>query len=269
MNRGNLIGQGVTAEVFEWGQNQVLKLYFEKYGGEVANREAELGRAVHDAGVPSPAVFETIDVDGRKGTVFQLVLGKTMLKHIEEEPWNIYYYAQQLAAAQFKIHRYSANSLPGQREKFAVKIKSSYKILGDRQKRILDYLDSLPDGVSVCHGDFHFNNIIVSGGEFIAIDWNGAYRGNPMGDVARTCLMMSSPAKLPGVTDMMMVLTQGIRWLTYWSYLNEYLTLAKATFDSIDEWLLPAAAAKLKDGLEDEENWLMDIIDTRLKLYGS
>jgi len=45
-----------------------------------------------------------------------------MLKHIEEEPWNIYYYSQQLAAAQFKIHRYSANSLPGQREKFAVKI---------------------------------------------------------------------------------------------------------------------------------------------------
>lgn len=267
MEKGNLIGRGMTAEVYEWGEDRVLKLYFEKYNGDMVSCEAELGRTVHDAGVPSPAVFDTIAADGRKGTVFQRIFGKTMLKHIEEEPWNIYHYAQQLAGLQFKIHGYSANSLPGQREKFAAKIKSSYRVLGHRQKRILDYIDGLPDGISVCHGDLHFGNVIVSGHGFVPVDWNSAYGGNPMGDVARTCLMMSSPAKLPGISDLMMTMTQGIRWLTYWNYLNEYMRLAKVTYDSIDAWMLPAAAAKIKDRLEGEENWLMDIIDTRLKLY--
>ena len=265
MKKGELIGKGMTAEVYAWGHDKVLKLYFEQFSEDWIKYEAEIGTAVHEAGVSSPTVFDMIDVEGRKGIIFERIFGKSMLKLILAEPWKVYYYAKQLADLQFKVHQCSASSLPSQQERFAVRINSSSKKLGKTQQTILDYMDHLPNGSSVCHGDFHFNNIIVSGKKLVPIDWTNAYQGNPLGDVARTCLMMSSPSKPPGASDIMMMLSRYTIWLVYWTYLNEYMRLANVRFEEIDAWILPTAAAKLRDKIPGEEKWLMDTIHTRIK----
>lgn len=264
MNKGNLIGKGMTAEVYEWGHNKVLKLYYEQFSEDWIQYEAKMGTAIHEAGVSSPAVYEIIEVDGRKGIVFQRIFGKSMLKHIQAEPWNICNYAKKLAELQFNIHQYSASSLPTQTEKFAARIRSSSALLEDREEVILNYIDDLPDGTSVCHGDLHFNNVIVSGNKLIPVDWTNAYRGNPLGDVARTFLMMTSPSKPSGIGDMKMLLSQYKKWLTYWTYLSEYMKLANVRYDEIDAWILPTAAAKLRDRINGEERWLMDMINKRI-----
>ena len=259
-----MIGKGMTAEVYEWGSDKVVKLFFERFSEDWINYEASIGKVIHEAGVPSPAVFDIIELDGRKGIIFQRISGTSILSHLQIEPWNIYNYATQLAALHFRIHRYTAADLPSQEERFAVKINSSSKLLGHKEQRILNYIESLPDGTSVCHGDLHFNNIIVSDHKLVPIDWTSAYRGNPLGDVARTCLMMSSPAKPEGASDLIMLLSQSIRWLTYWTYVNEYIRLAKIRFEDIDAWILPVAAAKLRDKIPGEEKWLMNLISKRI-----
>lgn len=265
MKKGKLIGKGMTAEVYEWGQDKALKLYFDRYGEEWVKNEAQIGAAIHKAMVPSPDVFDIIDIENRRGLIFQRIEGKPLLSLIKEEPWKTYYFTQQLAELQYKIHQCSAEGLPSQVERFSAKIKSSSKILGNLKKKILDYIESLPDGISVCHGDFHFNNIIKSNDELVPIDWTSAYKGNPLGDVARTILMMLSPSKPPGIPDYLMALSKYTKWLTIWIYLNEYMRLSNAKYENIDAWILPAAAAKLKDNLPGEEKWLMDIIKERLK----
>lgn len=265
MEKRELIGKGMTAEVYTWGPDKVLKLFFSKFGDERINYEAEMGYKLHEAGVPSPAVYDVIEVDGRKGIVFQRILGKSLLKNIEAEPWKLYYYTQQLAGLQYKIHKHSASSLPTQKERFAFTIGRSSRILGDRKKRILDYLASLPDGVSVCHGDIHFNNVIVSGNDLVAIDWNSAYQGNPLGDVARTCLMLRSPSVPTGIPESMAMPFQYTKRLIYSTYVNEYMMLSKVTLEDIDAWVLPVAAAKIKDKVPGEEKWLLNIINKRLK----
>ena len=265
MKKGALIGKGMTAEVYEWGRDKVLKLYFDRFSDDWVKYEAKIGQTVNEAGVPSPAVFDTIEVDGRKGIIFQRIYGKSVLNHIETEPWNLYYFTQRIAALHFKIHKCSADGIPSQKERFEYTIKRSSEILGDREKRILDYMECLPDGESVCHGDLHFNNIIISKDKYIAVDWNSAYKGNPLGDVARTCLIIISPLVPPGTTDIMAKLHHCTKWLIYRTYLNEYMRRAKARFEDIDAWILPAAAAKLKDRVPGEEKWLMDIIDKRLE----
>lgn len=264
MEKGALLGKGMTAEVFKWGSDKVLKLFFERYGEERILYEAKIGDIVHQAVEPSPAVFDVIDVDGRKGILFQRVNGKTMSKQIEAKPWKLYCFAKQLAGLHFKIHECSAELLPSQKERLTFVIGRSSQRLGDKGKRILEYLESLPDGFSVCHGDLHFNNVIVSGKALVAVDWNSAYRGNPLGDVARTCLMMNSPVVNPGTPTEMVRLIQYIKWLTYLTYINEYMRLSKVKLESIEEWILPIAAAKLKDNPAKEEEWLMDIINKRL-----
>lgn len=267
MKKGKFIGRGVTSEVYEWGQDKVLKLYFERYGDERVEYDANIGHIIHEAGVCSPAVFETVDIKGRKGIILQRIFGKSILNHIVIEPWNTFCYLQKMARLHSRIHKCSTDGLPSQKESIALKIESSKEILGDKVKRILDYLKGLPDGDRVCHGDLHFHNIIVSGNELIPIDWANAYKGNPSGDIARTYLMISSPIMIYGNLDMAKLSSiPGSMVARY--YINVYMKFSNIKKEDIDAWILPMAAAKLKDKRPGEKKWLMDIIDKRLKLIG-
>lgn len=266
MKKGKLLGSGATAEVYEWGQDRVLKLYFDKYSNDDwVSHEAKVGQIVNEAGINSPVVYDEVEIDGRRGVIYQRIFGKPLLEHAALEPWKFYYYIQQTAVLQYNIHQFSANGLPTQKEKFTNTINLSSQILGDRTKRILDYVESLPDGESICHGDLYCNNIIVSGDRMVPIDWNGAYKGNPLGDVARTCMIISSPAVPVGVPQVMSMLSYYPRKMAYRVYIDEYMKHAKVGFEDIDAWVLPVAAAKLKDNIPGEKKWLMNIINKRLK----
>lgn len=268
MKKGKMLGKGMTAEVYEWGQDKVLKLYFERFSEDWIIYEARIGTAVHEAGVDSPAVYDIVEVNGRRGIIFQRVHGRSMLRHIKAEPWNMHIYARRLAQLQHRIHQHTADGLPSQAERYAARISGCSEILGDREQKILSYISRLPDGKSVCHGDLHFNNIIVSGSRLVPVDWSNAYLGNPLGDVARTCLIMNSPAKPPinlYLPDAVMIMSQYTKWLTYWAYINEYKKLTAAGSEDIEAWILPTAAAKLRDRIPGEQSWLLNTIDHHLK----
>lgn len=266
MEKGELLGKGTTADVYKWGQDKVIKLYLESFREEWIRREAIISRKVHEAGAPSPEVFDLVEVDGHKGIVFERVFGKTIINSLETEPWMLFNFAQQMAGLHYRIHSYSTDGIPSQKERFEYTISLSAEILGDKVKKILDYVDKLPDGNSICHGDLHFNNVIVSGNEMTAIDWNSCYKGDPSGDVARTYLIFTSPGIPPGYSDIVAAMSIYPKWLACWFYMNEYLKISKVRFENIDAWILPVAAAKLKDKIPGEEEWLMEIINMRLKL---
>jgi uncharacterized protein (TIGR02172 family) len=268
MEKGKLIGRGMTAEVYDWEQDKVLKLFFDRYNEHWVKVEAQKGSIAHNAGIPSPAVFDVINIDGRQGIILEKVSGRSILKYIQLEPWKLYIFAQKLARFHYKIHQHSAEGLPSQKDRFIYAIKKSSLLSNEKITKISDYIDSLPNGKSICHGDLHFNNVIIANDKLIAIDWSSTYQGNPLGDVARTCLMMNSPVDPFKNLGMVSVVFQYAKWLTCWSYLNEYMRLSKVKYEDIDPWLLPVAAAKLKDKVPGEEKWLLEFIDKRLLQYG-
>ena len=265
MEKGELLGKGMTAEVYKWGRDKVLKLYWRNYSEEWVRYEAEIGQKVHEAGVSSPAVFEMVEIDGRKGIVLERVFGKTLTGIIIKEPWLYSRCVYQMARFQNNIHKHRTDGIPSQKEKFTRTISLSSGILGDKVKQILDYIDRLPDRDNICHGDMYLSNIINSGDKLVAIDWSSGYRGDPSGDVARTCLIINSPATLPGTPNILAAMSKFPKTLTCGAYLNEYLKVSKTRFEDIDAWILPAAAAKLKDRIPGEEKWLMKIINKRLE----
>ncbi len=265
MEKGVLLGKGMTADVYVWGQDKVLKLYKEGYREEWMKREAAIGRKIHEAGVPSPDVFDIVEIDGRKGIILQRIFGKSMLAILVKEPWRFHSFVQQLAGFQQKIHQYSIEGIPSQKEKFSQAIALSSGILRDKTKKIIDYVDTLPEGDSICHGDLYLGNIIVSNDKLVAIDWSGAYRGDPSGDVARTCLIINSPAIPSGIPDIVGTMSAFPKWMTCRLYLNEYIRASKAKLENIDAWMLPVAADRLRARIPGEEKWLMEIINKRLK----
>ncbi len=267
MEKGALLGKGMTSEVYEWDHDKVLKLYFSTFGEEWVAHEEKVGRIIYEAGVSAPAVYDRIELDGRKGLVFERIIGKSILKHLETEPWKIYEYARELARMHCRMHKHSANGLPTQKERFSYILYRSAALLGNRIKRIMDYMDNLPDTSRVCHGDIHFNNVLVTSRGLIPVDWNSAYSGSPESDVARTCLIMSSPSMPSGTKGAAAAMSMYVKGLTYWTYLNEYIMQSKTRYENIDAWLLPVAAAKLKDKISGEQKWLMDFVDKRLEKY--
>lgn len=265
MEKGELLGKGMTAEVYKWGQDKVLKLYKESYHGEWIKQEVTIGRKIYEAGVPSPAVFDMVEVDGRKGILLQRIFGKSMQAILHKEPWRLHSLVQQLAGFQYEIHKYANEGLPSQKENLSRAIALSSGILGDKAKRIIDFLDTLPEGDSICHGDLYPGNIIVAKDKLVAIDWSGAYRGDPTGDVARTCLIINSPAVQPGIPEIVGNMFAFPKWMIGQLYLNEYKKASKAKVENLDAWMLPMAAARLSSKIPGEEEWLMGIIDERLR----
>jgi hypothetical protein len=61
------IATGATADIHDWRNGQVLKLYRDFVPRASAVREARITRALHDAGVRVPAVGELLEVNGRLG----------------------------------------------------------------------------------------------------------------------------------------------------------------------------------------------------------
>lgn len=268
MEKGSLIGKGKTAEVYEYGPDRVLKLFLNNISNERAIYEARIGKTINEAGVPSPQVYDIVQIDNRKGIILQRIYGKTLLRLIQEKPWKLCHYAKQMARLQYKIHNYSITDiLPSQNERFSRKIKNSFNILGEKGKRIWNYINSLQDGNSICHGDIHFKNIIISDNGPVAIDWNSGYKGNPLGDVARTYLTLNLPPNSSIISNINKILPDYPRELISLTYLDEYMKLANVKLEDIDAWILPVAAARLKDHRPLEHKWLMDIIDTHLKKY--
>jgi len=264
MEKGALVGKGMTAEVYEWGQDKVVKLYFDRISDAWIQSEAEIGHAIYKEGLPAPEVFDTVISNGRRGIVFEKIDGRSMMRILETEPWNMASFLLQLSQLQYSIHQHKVDILPSQKEKFGKAIHRSSEILGDRESEILDYIGSLPDGTCVCHGDLHVNNIIMTGKGPVVIDWANAYKGNPLGDVARSNTMISTPVLSTGIPSVMSLVTQYTKTLTSWTYLNAYMSISKAKYEDIDAWMLPAAAVRLRDKMPGQEKWLLGIIDDRL-----
>ena len=115
MSIGKLIGRGRVAEVYAWGDREVVKLFHDGYSAEAVEREAEISRAVHALGLPTPAVGEVVTINNRLGIVFERLDGPSMLAEMSARPWKILAFARLLAELQFAIGNRLISGLPSQR----------------------------------------------------------------------------------------------------------------------------------------------------------
>jgi aminoglycoside phosphotransferase (APT) family kinase protein len=56
----------------------------------------------------------------------------------------------------------------------------------EEKERLTAMLAKLPEGIAICHGDFHGGNILFDGTTYTIIDWAEVACGAPAGDACRT-----------------------------------------------------------------------------------
>ncbi len=254
------IASGRTAEIYAWGQDKVLKLYRPEFSPEMASQEACIHRAVQAAGVPCPRMEKLVEVEGRKGILFERLEGQSLLELLRRNPFRLNEVARLMAELHAEIHSRSAPGLPSQRERFRARIDAVPELSAEEKSALQSRLASLADGEQVCHNDFHPDNILLTGRGPLVIDWMDATSGSPAADVARTALILGFGAPPPGATRWerwFIALFQGrFRRL----YLDHYFRLVPQFREEAQAWMPVVAAARLLEKIPGEHHRLRRLV---------
>ena len=265
MSKGELIAEGRTAEVFAWGDRHVLKLYRPWWSPEDVKFEARIGRALYDAGVAAPQVGDIITVDGKLGLIYERIDGPSMDQVVFTEPERTVEMARIFARLHAELHRTTLPDFQSQRRRFIYNIgeRTPYRLDEASRQHVLDILASLPDGNSLCHGDLHPANVLMSPAGPRIIDWENACTGSPAADVARAALLLEAyPFYIEAGPNREALLATVAAFRE--AYLDEYTALTGISRPLIDAWRIPVAAARLHEGIEIEEEFLRGICKEQL-----
>lgn len=261
MKKGPLIGTGRTAEVFAWGDDRVLKLFMDWCPHSWIESEEKLSRVVYESGLPVPAVDGVIEVDGRRGIIFERVEGGSMFDEMGSNQNGVLRYAEILAELHTTIHSREIPNIPSLRDMIERNIRHAKMLSEEERTGALQVLNQMNDGTILCHYDFHPMNVIMSPRGPVIIDWMSACQGNPHADIART-LLMSQGFLYAIPPDWHAALKSFID-----RYLARYTEIRDVSLNEVKAWRLPIAAARLNENIPHERDWLPSVLREELARF--
>jgi Ser/Thr protein kinase RdoA (MazF antagonist) len=239
---GRLLGTGKEAEVYEHGE-LALKLYKATASKSSAFREAAILAIVESSALPAPKVSEVGQFGERWGFIMTRVSGPSFADTIASQPALIPAYLAKMVRLHRQVHDQPGAQLPGLKARLSSNIRQVARLGAVCQERLLADLEALPDGERLCHGDFHPWNIIGSPGQITIVDWLDACCGSPAADVCRTYVLMRRAA--PDIAV---------------AYVEAYARASDYRTDDIFAWLPFVAAARLAEGVPNEEDELISMV---------
>lgn len=247
--KGRLIGKGASADVYAIEGGKVIKLFKNGTKKQTVEREFDRSWQLNGMGIPMPNVYELIEYEGRYGIIYEYIDGVTMTEMLTSKPWTVKKAAVRMAELHHSIQKSYDGDLPEVKTNLKRRISNVDLLCEDSKRKLNHYIDQLPDGNTICHGDFHFNNILIRKDQGIVIDWMDAVKGNPLFDVARVWVL-TRYADIPQDTNFIIKqIGNRLNKILSEAYLAHYIQLTGYSMSQIEEWKLPAAAARLSEGI--------------------
>lgn len=252
------IATGRTAEIYCWDDQHVLKLYRAWCPPDWADYEARIAGTVYEAGVPCPAVGKIVEVNGRRGLIYEHIEGISMLADMNAHPWTMWKHARTLADLHVKINQRPIQGLPSYKDRLRYDIRKVQLLGEELQQKVMSMLNGLPDGNNLCHGDYHPGNVLITKNGPIVIDWMTACSGSPWADVARSSMILSIGAKAARA-QLHPVVLMAIR-MFHQRYLDRYRSQVADPGDEVNRWRTVIAAARLNEDIAPEREVLLNMV---------
>jgi len=214
---GPLVAKGRDADVFALGADRVVRRLRRPFD---LVPEAEVMEHVRQAGYPVPRVWRV----GPGEMVLERVEGPTMADDLARRPWRAARHGRVLAGLHTALHEIAAPSTV-------------------RPHRV--------EGPAVLHLDLHPQNVILSPGGPIVIDWSNAHRGLGAADVADVWVVLAALGREPGAPGSLVARVQGAIVDRIEPAVRRRLVdafLAEAGRDEAAAVLAAAAEHRLSDG---------------------
>jgi aminoglycoside phosphotransferase (APT) family kinase protein len=241
---------GHQSLLFEYGPD-VCKVYSLQIGASrarhLAIREAralKLVEAFDD--VPAPRLLGLRLFKPGWGVVMTRIQGRDFGRILRDHPEAKSECMRQMARLHVALHRHLAPPrLPSLEDWLTQEIWKAGEVDATfPANALLQRLAKMPEGDRLCHGDFHFSNVMGEPGNASIIDWPSAMRGHPAADVCQSWLLMQRP---PGQQDAM-------------AYVRAYASESGLTVKDILDWRAIVAGARLADNVPEEVTRLKEIV---------
>ena len=100
----DLIARGNTSDVWRWSPTTVVKVLRPDIPRHWAGLEADITRAVHEAGLPAPATDSVVEIEGRPGVVLECIDGVSMWSQMKVAPEQLPGLIEDLVDLQVRVH---------------------------------------------------------------------------------------------------------------------------------------------------------------------
>jgi len=256
MNKGKLLAQGNTAEIYAYSEGKIIKLFRKNMPYVLCENEYYITSNVYQSLKICPQVYEQIDIESRNGIVYENIVGKTLLSLMLKKMWKSSKMAKQMAQYHIDIQKEVTFELPSVHSKLKTDISAVEELNQKEKDDLYEYIDKLPRGDFLCHFDFHPGNIIMRDNQAVVIDWMTACRGDKLSDIARTGVMLKY-AEIPIKSKLIKTFMKKFQNSIYQEYLKEYIRITDTKISDIEKWEYPIMAARLREWVPRSEKQIL------------
>lgn len=184
-----IIGKGAKGTVYRYDKETVVKVYNNPDSLEAIQNERNLAREAFVLGIPTAISYDIARIDGKFGSVFELLDTKSYSQLIKDDPDNTDTYVSDYANLLRQIHdtMIKPGSMPDYRPKANKWFSVAKPFLPESTATKLGaMIEAIPDRGTMLHCDYHTNNLMQMNGEALIIDMDTLSHGHPIFELANT-----------------------------------------------------------------------------------
>ncbi|MGE6753789.1 phosphotransferase family protein [Rossellomorea sp. NPDC071047] len=234
MNLGTPLAIGNTAKVYLY-ENKIFKVFNDSLPDQESTNEAYKQKFAYSCGLSVPEIIDVTKIDGKQVIVMEHIKGRTIGDLLTDNMEKAEYYMNISVDIQMEIHKIKADSIEPMSGKLRRQIENAPGLDIKLKSTLTKKLDSMTFEEKLCHGDFHFFNLILSDHNVTIIDWVDSSAGDIRADIYRTYLLYSQFSV--ELAEM---------------YMRLYCEKSGLSKDEIFQWASIIAAARLSECVSSE-----------------
>ncbi len=258
------IGIGRTAEVYDYEDDKVLKLFYSAFSVKTIEDEYLIAKGISTTTSLVPRVYDIVHIRNRTGIVYEKIKGKMLSDYLSGNIINTRRIIRKFAQTQKRINNTSSENVPNHTDKLRQRISSSRLLSDPEKKTVLKYL-SLINNNEICHGDYHPENVFVDQNhDFRVIDWANMFVNNKYLDIARTYYLIKSGKSLNDKTKLWSLIEWFGRQIIakfYW----EEVKAGKGRREYFLPCLFIVIIARYDENIEQEKKWIYNYVKKNKK----
>lgn len=182
---GEQIGAGMAAVIYA-RDGIAAKVFRDNQPPRQAFQEAYTMAVINELNIPAPKVYGVETFGNRTVLLMDQVKGISLLDIMLKDRNTIPECMDTVVKLQAALHQVEFTGFVPLKSMQKGMIAASPGLTPEEKEKLLKMLDSLPDGLILCHGDFHGGNILCEGKSCMIIDWAEVSCGSPAADACRS-----------------------------------------------------------------------------------